>query len=88
MKQNKKVNIIFDDFCDSKKCKYFITWEYQWEDSIQPYPCASCKLVGQSHYVLKYPGNCPFLKEIKIYENKNKQDINGHKLIDFEFTDI
>lgn len=59
---------MYNDFCLSKNCKWVIEWEYQWDEEIQPYPCVSCKLVGQSHDILEYPDNCPYKDVIKNYK--------------------
>ena len=59
--------MIYNEFCESKNCKGYIEWEYQFESDMQPYPCVSCKLIGQSHDIIEYPKDCPFLNEIKDY---------------------
>jgi len=56
--------IDYGQFCKDKNCEHFIEWDYVFDDDCQPYPCESCKLIGQSHTVDEYPDNCPYIDEI------------------------
>lgn len=57
--------MIYNDFCKSKKCPFFIEWEFQPSIESRSYLCKSCTKIGQSYNVTKYPDDCKFLKEIK-----------------------
>ena len=52
--------MIYNDWCKSKECEHYIEWEYLFDSTEQPYPCVSCKLVGQSHNIEQRPEECPF----------------------------
>ena len=54
----------YDDFCKSKKCEWYVEWQYTFDESLPPYPCKSCRLAGQSHNIFDYPKNCAFIDEI------------------------
>jgi len=56
--------MIYNDICASKKCNYYIEWDYSFDPDAQPYPCTSCKLVGESHNIDIVPDDCPFRDEI------------------------
>jgi len=60
--------MVYDDFCKSKECEYYIEWECEHHTEEQPYPCVSCKLVGQSLNIEEYPKDCPFIGEIALLE--------------------
>ena len=64
-----KEPIIFNSFCKSKKCNEYIEWSFGMGAN-----CTSCKLIGQSYDITEYPQDCPYLIEIKEFENniKNK----------------
>jgi len=55
----------YNEFCRKKQCNWYIEWEYTDGYSDQPYLCISCKLIGQSHDIIEYPNNCPFINKIK-----------------------
>jgi len=59
--------MIYDDFCKSKECEFYIEWEYRYHIEAQPSACVSCKLIGNSHNIEEYPKDCPFLDKIKLY---------------------
>ena len=59
--------VVFNDFCSEKLYKYYIRWNFGEGD------CCSCKLIGQSYNILEYPRECPFIDEIKEYENLHKE---------------
>lgn len=58
----KEQHIDFTVFCERNKCPEFIRWEYGHGH------CTSCGKLGQSHYIEHYPNDCPFLGEIKRFE--------------------
>ena len=53
----------YSEFCKSKECEFYIEWEF--DTGYGPYPCKSCKKIGQSYEVEEYPEDCPYLEEIK-----------------------
>jgi len=54
--------INLDDFCcNVLECKQSIVWDCG--EGI----CTSCKLVGQSYTINKYPKNCEHLQQVKEY---------------------
>ena len=61
----------FGAFCKGKNCEQFIEWDYSFDEECAPYPCESCRLVGQSYTVDKYPYNCIHITDITIYEAEN-----------------
>lgn len=71
-------DLVYDRFCETadngERCEHIIYWDHEvemhdhnrtYESSIE---CISCTLVGQSYNVEEYPDNCPYLKEIKEWE--------------------
>ena len=56
--------MIYDEFCIEKECEHYITWK-----SDGGHPCMSCTLIGQSYNITEYPDNCPFIDEIKKYND-------------------
>jgi len=56
----------YNDFCKSKECEHYIEWECGLSTGEQPYPCVSCKLVGQSLNIEQIPEDCPFIDEIAL----------------------
>jgi len=48
-----------EDYCIEMDCEHFIQWEFTDVDG-QPYPCSSCKLIGQSYRIEKLADNCPY----------------------------
>ena len=64
--------IVFDEFCMGQNCEHLILWDHDveidgYESCVQ---CISCVLVGQSYNVEAYPDECPYLREIKKYEEE------------------
>ena len=57
----------YGEFCKGKNCEHFIAWDYEFESGSQPYPCESCKLIGQSYSVAEYPEKCSFKSEIEHF---------------------
>ncbi len=49
----------YNKFCERKKCKYLIVWDYYGKT------LTSCKKIGESENIDKYPDDCFFLDEIK-----------------------
>lgn len=64
---------VYNEFCATKGCEHYIEWEFSNYPDEQPYPCTSCKLVGQSYNITEYPENCPFLDEIKNIDLNNRK---------------
>lgn len=62
--------MIYNDFCESKNCPFYIEWEYQFDSYHRPYPCVSCEKVGQSYDINKYPADCKFINEIKKFKEE------------------
>jgi hypothetical protein len=60
--------MIFNDFCKEKNCPQRIEWEFEGNNFV------SCKLIGQSSNIEKYPHNCLFLDEIKKYESEQQKN--------------
>ena len=56
-------------FCKLKNCEEFIAWDCKFDSEAQPYPCESCKRVGQSYSVTEYPKDCNFLDEIQYIKS-------------------
>jgi len=54
----------YGEFCRSKNCPEFIAWDFEFESGCQPYPCESCKKIGQSYSITEYPKDCNFIDEI------------------------
>ena len=52
---------VYDKFCFRMKCPKYIEWKWNYDGS----PCKSCKLVGESYQIEKYPKNCLHLEEIE-----------------------
>ncbi len=53
--------MVYDDFCKSKRCDHYVEWSYYSKQLI------SCKLIGTSEHIEKYPKECPFIDEIIDY---------------------
>jgi len=63
----------YGEFCRSAvNCEHFIEWEMVFDVDYRPYPCESCRLVGQSYVVDTYPDDCPHITAIKFV----KIDVN------------
>jgi len=62
----------YNGFCKNKHCIEYIEWDYEIELGEQPYPCTSCRKVGQSYEITEYPKDCLFLDEIKKIELNNE----------------
>lgn len=73
----------YGEFCASKKCHEFIAWDYEFDSETQPYPCESCKRIGQSYSVTEYPPDCNFLIEIQSIKLENNKVESYESKIDF-----
>lgn len=65
-------DVIFDQFCMEHNCEHVILWDHDvelngYESTVE---CISCIPVGQSYNIEQYPDSCPFLKEIKEWEEE------------------
>ncbi len=66
-KKHKNYNL----FCRSKKCPKYINWSNEYYSQVNAYfnPCYhSCKILGESENIDKYPNECPYKKEIEKIE--------------------
>ena len=57
-------NITFEHICEGTGCVNYIVWDFGYDD------CYSCKLIGESYHVTRYPENCPFKSKIDKYIDK------------------
>jgi hypothetical protein len=60
----------YNKFCKDKSCSEYIEWDFSFDTNSRPYPCVSCKIIGQSHDIDSYPEDCKHLDEIKKIELK------------------
>jgi len=63
------MEVIFDSFCFKSGCEHYIEWQYSFDEHCRPIDCTSCRLNGQSHNITEIPIDCPFMEQIKEYEN-------------------
>lgn len=70
VRSNKRLDMKdYGVFCKLKNCEEFIAWDCKFDSEAQPYPCESCKRVGQSYSVTEYPKDCNFLDEIQYIKS-------------------
>jgi len=53
---------IYNAFCESKNCPEYIKWSFGYGY------CFSCKKVGESYNIYKYPNDCNYIDDIKNYK--------------------
>lgn len=57
----------YNKFCEARNCPEFIELNFE-----QGTDCFSCKKIGQSYDIEKYPDDCNFIDEIKLIQLDDK----------------
>jgi hypothetical protein len=59
----------FNKFCKEKECPHYIEWDCRagvaLNENLGEYTFFSCKKIGQSDNIDKFPDDCDFLEDIK-----------------------
>ena len=67
--------MVYDDFCKDVGCEQYIEWDFMGinpDYKEQPYPCISCRLVGESYNIDNYPLSCPFISKLESWASSDK----------------
>ena len=74
----KQYVIMYNDFCFYNKCKHYRTWNPDFAG------CVSCDKLEDTYDITRYPNDCIFLAEIKIFKQEQEKRIAWEMLSDEE----